>query len=59
MLGATELIVGLWLVPVTLCILIPLVMLCAWSLTGLIKSIFIVKESDEQTEEVLEGGKVY
>lgn len=55
MFGATELIVGLWLVPVTLFILIPLVMLCTWSVIRLIKTLFVVKEPKKQTEEALEG----
>ena len=35
MSGASELIVSLWLLPVTVFILIPLFMLVAWSLTKL------------------------
>ncbi len=37
MLTLSEGIVGLWFVPVVLCILVPLAMLCAWSVMKLFK----------------------
>ena len=39
MFGITDLVVGLWAVPVTLCIITPLFILVVWLLARLAKSI--------------------
>ena len=39
MFGLNDLVVGLWAVPVTLCIITPLVILVVWLLARLAKSI--------------------
>lgn len=56
MFGATELIVYLWFLPVTLCIIVPLVMLVVWSVGHLLTPLFTRKGVNEKQEErAIEG----
>ncbi len=51
MLTLSEVIVGLWSVPVVLCILVPLAMLCVWSVMKLFK------KTGSKIEQVEESAK--
>ncbi len=55
MLTLSEGIVGLWFVPVVLCILVPLAMLCVWSVMKLFKKtgskIELIEESAKAVRE--------
>ncbi len=51
MFTLSEGIVGLWLVPVVLCILVPLAMLCAWSIMKLFK------KTGSKIEQIEESAK--
>lgn len=46
--GLPEVIVGLWFVPVTLFILIPLAMLCCWGIGRLVKRLMILLRTEEK-----------
>ena len=51
-----EMIVGLWLVPVVLCILVPLAMLCVWSVMRLTKKVSDkVEEVEAPASETLQS----
>jgi hypothetical protein len=53
MFGISELIVGMWFLPVTLCIFIPLVILLGWSMTRLGKPMGTPDNGDEVDEPAL------
>ncbi len=54
MFTGAELIVGLWLVPVTLFIIIPLVILLTWGIARLLKPLVSIKKAQKTEERVLE-----
>ena len=55
MFGASELIVYLWFLPVTLCIIVPLVMLAGWTVVKVITPLFAGRGAQEkQVERVIE-----
>ena len=61
MFTCSDAIVGLWLVPVVLCILVPLVMLCVWWVMKLSKKLSgkveqIEKSAQENRDESLVEG---
>ncbi len=57
MFGATDLIVYLWLFPVTLFIIIPLTMLCAWSMFQMVMPRKGSKHTAEKrTKQAFKGG---
>jgi hypothetical protein len=57
MFGTTDLIVYLWLLPVTLFIIVPLAMLCVWSVFQLVKPLLrSTNEAKEQVVQAIEGG---
>ena len=56
MFGITDLVVGLWALPVTLCIITPLLILVVWLLARFAKSIItpiIARDSDGNLREIL------
>ena len=53
MTGMTDAIVGLWLLPVTLFIIIPLAMLCGWAVIKLFRSP-MKKQANVRQNETLE-----
>jgi len=54
MFTGSQLIVGLWVVPVTIFILIPLVILLTWCIARLLKPLVSFKKVQKTEEGVLE-----
>lgn len=55
MFGISDLIVGMWFLPVTLCIFIPLAVLFGWSITRLGKPIGSSGNTGKEDEHVIEN----
>jgi len=56
MFGTTDLVVYLWLFPVTLFIIVPLAMSCVWSVFQLVKPLLrSTSEAKNQAVQAIEG----
>ena len=57
MFAGNELIVGLWIVPVTLFIIVPLVILLTWGLAQILKPLVTIKKVEKTEETMVETGR--
>ena len=54
MFGGDTLIVGLWIVPVLLCIITPLIILLSWYVARLLKPLFKVPRISNEGDELID-----